>query len=154
PQGPPGQQGPQGERGLDGSQGPQGPPGQQGPQGERGLDGSQGPQGPPGEVVIPEVTVTTAINRYFYEPETDLDLTMSAMIPAGQFTNDMGAPVVEFSALGPNSFNNLYINGILQLSNSYDVNSLSLFFPAQSSTIYAGTPIVLETVELTANVIV
>ncbi|WP_256720529.1 DUF4183 domain-containing protein [Paenibacillus sp. ISL-20] len=76
------------------------------------------------------------------------------MIPAGQFTNDMGAPVVEFSALGPNSFNNLYINGILQLSNSYDVNSLSLFFPAQSSTIYAGTPIVLETVELTANVIV
>ncbi|MBT2764419.1 DUF4183 domain-containing protein [Paenibacillus sp. ISL-20] len=64
------------------------------------------------------------------------------------------APVADFSAFDLNSFNNLYINGILQPGNSYDVNPTSLLFPAQSTTIYAGTPIVLEVVLLKANVTV
>lgn len=160
PQGIQGIPGARGERGIDGSEGPpgiQGLPGLQGVQGERGpqgIQGERGPQGPPGPVVIPEVTISPTTNRYFYQPETDLDLTMSVTIPASFFTNDSGTPVADFSALDPNSFNNLYINGILQAGNSYDVNSTSLLFPAQSITIYAGTPIVLEVVQLTANVTV
>ncbi|MGG4346533.1 DUF4183 domain-containing protein, partial [Paenibacillus lautus] len=118
------------------------------------IQGEIGPQGPPGPVVIPEVTILPTTNRYFYQPETDLDLTMSVTIPASFFTNDLGAPVADFSALDPNSFNNLYINGILQPGNSYDVNPTSLLFPSQSTTIYAGTPIVLEAVQLTAIVTV
>ncbi|MNY31014.1 hypothetical protein D3C86_1651550 [compost metagenome] len=118
------------------------------------MPGPRGPEGPQGEVVIPRVTVTPAINRYFYEPDSDLDLTMSATIPADQFTNDTGASVTDFSGLGPESFYNLYINGILQPGNLYDVSLANLFFLEQSSTIYAGTPVVLETVQLTANVIV
>lgn len=79
---------------------------------------------------------------------------MSATIPAGDFANDVGEAVTVFSGIGPNSFNNLYINGILQPGNFYDAEPLSLFFPPQNSMIYAGTPIVLETVELTVHVIV
>ncbi|MGY5345303.1 DUF4183 domain-containing protein [Paenibacillus glucanolyticus] len=153
-QGLPGLQGIQGEIGPQGIQGEIGPQGIQGEIGPRGIQGEIGPQGPPGPVVIPEVTISPTTNRYFYQPETDLDLTMSVTIPASFFTNDLGAPVADFSALDPNSFNNLYINGILQPGNSYDVNPTSLLFPAQSTIIYAGTPIVLETVQLTANVTV
>lgn len=160
PQGIQGIPGARGERGIDGSEGPPGIQGEIGPQGiqgeigPRGIQGEIGPQGPPGPVVIPEVTISPTTNRYFYQPETDLDLTMSVTIPASFFTNDLGAPVADFSALDPNSFNNLYINGILQPGNSYDVNPTSLLFPAQSTIIYAGTPIVLEAVQLTANVTV
>lgn len=162
----------QGERGLQGLQGPQGLqdlPGQQGdpgPQGQKGMQGEQGPpglqgppgpegpQGPPGSIVIPDVTVLPTANRYFYEPETDLDLTFSATIPANQFMNDAGVPVTDLTALGPNSFNNLYINGILQPGSAYNINSSNLFFPPQSGMIYAGTPIVIETVQLLATVTV
>ncbi|GIO29143.1 hypothetical protein J2TS6_02840 [Paenibacillus albilobatus] len=105
-------------------------------------------------MVIPDITVTPTQNRYFYAPESDLDLTESAAIPAGLFTNDAGDPVTEFSGFGSDGFNNLYINGILQPGNLYLASPSQLFFPPQNSTIYAGTPIVLETIQLTANVVV
>lgn len=155
-----GEQGPQGLQGLPGRQGDPGPQGQKGMRGEQGPPGLQGPagpegpQGPPGTIVIPEVTVLPTANRYFYEPVSDLDLTFSATIPANQFMNDAGVPVADLTALGPNSFHNLYINGILQPGSAYKINSSNLFFPPQSSTIYAGTPIVIETVQLLATVTV
>ncbi|WP_218831027.1 DUF4183 domain-containing protein [Paenibacillus sp. XY044] len=175
PQGTPGMQGPSGTEGLRGPKGPQGlqglpgQPGGPGPQGATGMQGApgapglqgpagpegpEGPQGPPGPVVIPKITVLPTAARYFYEPETDLDLTESAEIAANQFTNDEGEAVADFTTLGPNSFSNLYINGILQPGNSYSVNPSRLYFPSQSTTLYAGTPIILETVQLTANVTV
>lgn len=156
-QGPQGPQGPQGLQGLPGRQGDPGPQGQKGMRGEQGppgLQGPRGPEGPPGSIVIPDITVLPTANRYFYEPESDLDLTFSATIPANQFMNDAGVPVTNLTTLGPNSFNNLYINGILQPGSAYHINSSNLFFPPQSSTIYAGTPIVIETVQLLATVTV
>lgn len=149
-----GERGPQGEQGPQGLQGLPGRQGDPGPQGQKGMQGEQGPQGPPGTIVIPEVTVLPTANRYFYEPVSDLDLTFSATVPANQFMNDAGVPVADLTALGPNSFNNLYINGILQPGSAYNINSSNLFFPPQSSTIYAGTPIVIETVQLLATVTV
>ncbi|TCM97809.1 uncharacterized protein DUF4183 [Paenibacillus sp. BK033] len=92
-------------------------------------------------------------NRYFFSPDTDLDLSLSTAIPANQFTNDDGAVTSEFTGVGPNSFNNLYINGIIQPGGSYDVSYAELYFPPQSSIIFAGTPIVLETVQFMANII-
>lgn len=150
-QGLPGQPGGPGPQGASGMQGAPGSPGIQGP---AGPEGPEGPQGPPGPVVIPGVTVLPTAARYFYQPETDLDLTASAAVAASQFTNDEGDAVADFSTLGPNSFSNLYINGIIQPGNSYSINPSELYFPPQSTTIYAGTPIVLETVQLTANITV
>lgn len=158
-----GPEGPQGIQGLpgqpggpgpQGAQGMQGAPGAPGIQGPAGPEGPEGPQGPPGPVVIPGVTVLPTAARYFFEPEADLDLTASVAVAATQFTNDEGDAVADFSTLGPNSFSNLYINGIIQPGNSYSINPTELYFPPQNTTIYAGTPIVLETVQLTANVTV
>ncbi|UUZ90337.1 DUF4183 domain-containing protein [Paenibacillus sp. P25] len=57
-----------------------------------------------------------------------------------------------FEGLGPDAFNNLYINGILQESGSYGVSDSALTFSPAGGTIYAGTPIILETVRLSAQV--
>ncbi|GIP22810.1 hypothetical protein J22TS3_30850 [Paenibacillus sp. J22TS3] len=78
---------------------------------------------------------------------------MPVTIPANQFTNDTGTPVEGFAGLGPDSYYNLYINGILQPGYLYSVNPAALDLSAQDSTIYAGTPFVLEIVQVTANVI-
>ncbi|MBA9087180.1 hypothetical protein FHR92_003662 [Fontibacillus solani] len=156
-QGDQGAQGLQGDRGAQGLQGDQGAqglpgaPGKQGPKGDPGQEGPPGPQGPPGEAIIPDITVTPTINRYFYVSDTDLDLIMTVAIPSRQFIDDSGNPAADFAGLGPNGFNNLYINGIIQPGNVYHVSPLSLSFPTQSSTIYAGTPIIVETVKLTAK---
>ncbi|WP_405155350.1 DUF4183 domain-containing protein [Paenibacillus sp. FSL K6-0108] len=162
-QGPVGPQGEQGVPGVPGAQGPVGPQGEQGvpgvpgvqgpvgPQGEQGPAGPTGEQGPPGSV--PGIEIVPAVNRYFYFPETDLDLSDSVTIPAGDFMNDEGGSATEFAGLGLTSFINLYINGIVQPGNSYDVSSDLLFFPAQSGVLFAGTPIIVEIIQLTANII-
>ncbi|QOS82552.1 DUF4183 domain-containing protein [Paenibacillus sp. JNUCC31] len=148
--GPPGSQGPagpQGERGDPGVPGAQGPVG---PQGEQGPAGPPGEQGPPGSV--PGIEIIPTVNRYFYFPETDLDLSDSVTIPVGEFVNDEGGSAIEFAGLGLTSFSNLYINGIVQPGNSYDVSVDMLFFPSQSGVLFAGTPIIVETIQLTANI--
>jgi hypothetical protein len=104
-------------------------------------------------VVLPEVVVTPATSRYFYSPESDLDLSASAAIPAALFTDDAGGMTSVFIGIGPSSFINLYINGILQPGSAYGVSSGELVFPPQSTTIYGGTPIILEIVQFTASVI-
>ncbi|WP_274648704.1 DUF4183 domain-containing protein [Paenibacillus humicola] len=146
-QGEPGRPGAQGPQAVPGLQGPQGVPGERGPQ---GAQGEQGPQGTPGSVVIPDVTVIPTVNRYFNTPETDLDLTVPVTIPANQFTGDEGQPITEFAGTGPGSFGTLYINGIVQPGGSYDIFPAGLSFPQQSGVIYAGTPLIVETVQLTA----
>ncbi|MFE6074944.1 DUF4183 domain-containing protein [Paenibacillus sp. NPDC057886] len=161
-QGPAGPPGEQGLPGLSGAQGPAGPPGEQGlpglsgaqgpagPPGEQGLPGPPGEQGPPGSV--PGIQIISTVNRYFYFPDTDLDLSDSVTVPAGEFINDEGGSVTEFAGIGLTSFNNLYINGIVQPGNSYDVSADMLFFPSQSGVLFAGTPIIFETIQLTANI--
>jgi hypothetical protein len=156
-QGVQGTPGPQGEQGLQGVQGTPGPQGEQGlrgvqgtpgPQGEQGLQGVQGtpgPQGPPGP--LPEITIIPAVNRYFYILNSDLVLTSPTAFPANLFTDDAGNIVPVFSGLGPNSFNNLFINGILQEGNAYSVSPNTLNLNPQGSTIYSGTPIILETIQ-------
>ena len=153
-QGPVGPQGEQGEPGLPGSQGPVGP---QGEQGEPGLPGAQGPTGPPGEQgppgSVPGIEIIPTVNRYFYFPDTDLNLLDSVTIPAVEFVNDEGGSVSEFAGIGLTSFYNLYINGIVQPGNSYEVNKVMLFFPSQGGVLFADTPIILETIQLTVNLI-
>ena len=118
-----------------------------GPTGPTGADGATGPTGPTGDVSAIQIIPTA--NRYFYFPPSDLDLSSSVTIPAGDFTDDDGNSITQFSGLGANSFNNLFINGLMQPGNSHSISPTMLFFPAQSGIIFAGTPIIIETVEFT-----
>ncbi|MGG4403291.1 DUF4183 domain-containing protein [Paenibacillus amylolyticus] len=147
-QGPAGPQGEPGQAGLPGAQGPAGP---QGEPGQPGTPGVQGPTGPPG--TVPGIEIIPTANRYFYFPDIDLDLSASVIIPATEFTNDDGDSITEFAGVGITSFNNLYINGIVQPGNSYSVSAERLFFSSQSGVIFAGTPITIEIIIITANII-
>ncbi|ETT33155.1 hypothetical protein BK124_19345 [Paenibacillus amylolyticus] len=153
-QGPAGPQGEPGQAGLPGAQGPAGP---QGEPGQPGTPGVQGPTGPPGEQgppgTVPGIEIIPTANRYFYFPDTDLDLSASVVIPATEFTNDDGDSITEFAGVGLTSFNNLYINGIVQPGNSYSVSAERLFFSSQNGVIFAGTPITIEIIIITANII-
>ncbi|MEK4074955.1 DUF4183 domain-containing protein [Paenibacillus sp. FSL M7-0656] len=153
-QGPAGPQGEPGQPGIPGAQGlagPQGEPGQAGAPGVQGPTGPPGEQGPPG--VVPGIEIIPTANRYFYFPDTDLDLSASVIIPATEFTNDDGGSITEFAGVGLTSFNNLYINGIVQPGNSYSVSAERLFFSSQNGVIFAGTPITIEIIIITANII-
>jgi hypothetical protein len=156
PQGPRGLQGsdgPQGPRGLQGADGPQGPRGLQGadgPQGPQGLQGADGPQGPPGP--LPDVAIIPTVNRYYYITNSDLVLSAPVTIPANLFTDDAGNIITIFSGIGPNSYHNLFINGILQEGSAYSVSPNILTLNPQDNTIYSGTPITLEIIQFFALV--
>jgi hypothetical protein len=152
-QGPPGSQGEQGLIGLQGPPGPQGSPGLQGDNGLTGLQGPQGPQGeqgPPGSLT--DVTIIPSVNRYFYIPSSDLVLSAPVAIPANLFTDDTGNSITVFPSISTNSYNNLFINGILQEGNAYNVNPIALNFNPQDNIIYAGSPIILEILQFFALV--
>lgn len=148
-----------GEHGIQGVQGPSGPQGPRGPEGHPGTDGLpgpqglQGPQGDSGIVILPEVHVTPLVSRYFYTLDTDLDLSTPAQFPATLFTNDYGEITDTFAGIRSNSYNSLYINGIVQPRSEYELSSNNLSFSIQSITIYAGTPIILEIVQIIATVV-
>lgn len=97
--------------------------------------------------------VTPAVNRYFYVPESDLDLSAPVAIPAALFTTDEGAPAASFQGLGPNGYRDLYINGILQPGGLYGVEPEALTIDAGGGAVYAGTPIILAVVRWTAEVV-
>ncbi|MFN0225304.1 DUF4183 domain-containing protein [Paenibacillus sp. KR2-11] len=115
-----------------------------------GPIGPPGPQGPPGElsnvIVIPEV------NRYVYTLTTDLVLTSPVIIAADQFVDDAGVSSSVFSGLGINCFHNLFINGILQRGNIYSAVPHGLTLHALGGTLYSGTPIALETIQLNVKI--
>jgi hypothetical protein len=101
---------------------------------------------------ISTIEIVSTANRYFHFPPTDLNLSSSVTIPAGEFSDDDGNSVTEFAGLGTNSFNNLFINGLVQPGNLYSISPGMLFFPAQSGSIFAGTPIIIETVQFNLQV--
>jgi hypothetical protein len=150
PPGPQGIQGPQGPAGTDratGSAGPQGPAGASGPQGPPGPQGEQGPPGP-----LPDITIIPMVNRYYYITSSDLVVSGPVAISATLFTDDAGNLITDFSGLGPNSYNNLFINGILQEGNAYSLSPNTLTLNLQGNTVYSGTPITLETIQFFALV--
>ncbi|MFJ7935401.1 DUF4183 domain-containing protein [Sporosarcina sp. NPDC096371] len=67
-----------------------------------------------------------------------------ATILATQFYNDDGSPTTEFMSFSPNGYADLYINAVVQEGGMYAVNTNSLTINKSNSTIYAGTPIILE----------
>ncbi len=147
PAGPEGPQGAPGAAGPAGPEGPQGAPGAAGPAGPPGVPGPQGPPGPP----VGAVLVTSAVYRYFYAPLADLTGTVD--IPANQFTDDEGSPPLAFAGTGAGSYANLFINGMLQEGRLYTVEPVVLTLELGQDMIVAGTPIILENVQITAQAI-
>ncbi|MGP0583916.1 DUF4183 domain-containing protein [Paenibacillus timonensis] len=153
PQGVPGAVGPggpEGPQGVPGATGPSGPEGPQGVPGATGPAGPEGPQGPPGPPVS-AVLVTSAVYRYFYAPPADLTGTVD--IPANQFTDDKGSPPLAFAGTGAGSYANLFINGMLQEGRLYTLEPVVLTLELGQDMIVAGTPIILENVQITAQAI-
>lgn len=134
-----------GATGVTGVTGENGATGETGATGDTGATGATGVTGATGDISTIEI-VSTA-QRYFHFPPADLDLSSSVTIPAEEFSDDDGNSVTEFAGLGTNSFNNLFINGLVQPGNLYSISPGMLFFPAQSGGIFAGTPIIIETVQ-------
>ncbi|AVK84944.1 hypothetical protein C3943_16000 [Lysinibacillus sp. B2A1] len=98
----------------------------------------------PPSVVIPSGTIIPTINRYFYIVTEDIDLTNGTIIPASLFTDDNSDPVTEFKLFYPNGYVNLYINAVMQEGGAYKVTPYSLTLNPFNATIYAGTPIIIE----------
>ncbi|WP_017690392.1 DUF4183 domain-containing protein [Paenibacillus sp. PAMC 26794] len=142
--GPQGLQGPIGERGANGAPGPQG---LQGPPGLQGLPGAKGEQGPAGPAVdISTITVIPRSFRFFYSTPTSISGTVA--IPVTQFTNDTGEAIDQFIGMGTNSINNLYINGMMQEGRLFTINRNSLVLQLNEDTVLAGTPIILEIIQI------
>ncbi|WP_084662832.1 DUF4183 domain-containing protein [Paenibacillus fonticola] len=144
--GPPGPAGERGATGPAGAAGAAGSPGPAGEQGATGPPGPEGPQGPPGEV--PGVAILPSAFRYFYFPPTALTGTVT--IPATEFVDDDGHPPAAFAGMGPNSFSNLYMNGVLQGSNLYSLTPAALTLILEEDTVLAGTPVIVENVAFLA----
>jgi len=136
---------------IRGPQGSQGSSGAQGLQGAQGPQGPQGPQGESGSIIVPSIIILPAAQRFFYKMTSDAESQLT--IPADDFTNDEGAFITAFVGNGPNSYSNLYINGILQAGGLYIINENNLNISLDNQTIYSGTPIVLETVTFSAIVV-
>ncbi|WP_042473363.1 DUF4183 domain-containing protein [Bacillus ndiopicus] len=99
---------------------------------------------PPPSVVIPERAIIPTINRYFYIVTENINLTNGATLPANLFTDDNSNPVTAFTLFNPNGYVNLYINAVMQEGGAYKVTSNSLTLNPFNATIFAGTPIIIE----------
>ncbi|GAA0393213.1 hypothetical protein GCM10008933_25050 [Paenibacillus motobuensis] len=132
-----------GPAGIQGLRGFSGPPGEQGPP---GPPGPVGPQGPPGPAGGSNLSVIVLAFRYFYFPDSDLQ--SSVVIPVEQFHNDDGNNATQFLGPDPSNYSNLYINGILQEGQIYEVITDSLILELGDDTVFAGTPIILEQVKI------
>lgn len=102
----------------------------------------------PPEVVVPNVIIPT-INRYVYIATANINLVNGVTIPANLFTDDQGNPVTEFKIFNPNGYVNLYINALMQEGGIYAVSPNSLTFSPTIGTIFARTPIVIESLGFT-----
>lgn len=93
-------------------------------------------------------TIIPVVNRYLNTASQDMDLSAPVAIPAQLFTDDAGNSIAQFAGLGPNSYHNLFINGMLQEGNAYNVSPTTLTLNSQTgATIYSGTPMILEVVQ-------
>lgn len=97
--------------------------------------------------------VVPTINRYFYIPTENIDLTSGATIPVNLFLDDNGNSVPEFTLFNPNGYTNLYINAVMQEGGLYTVSTDSLTINPSNGAIFSGTPIIIESLGFSSNVV-
>ena len=128
------------------------PQGIQGPPGPQGIQGPAGPQGTPGTEVT-GIKIIPSVQRYFTTVESDIPVTTSRTFTANQFVNDAGESITQFTDYGCYGYFNLFINAVLQEGQLYSVNSNALTIQPTGQTIKATTPIILESIGFTAEII-
>ncbi|QFF99350.1 DUF4183 domain-containing protein [Psychrobacillus glaciei] len=92
------------------------------------------------------VNVSATSSRFFDVLTAPLVVTNGTKILATAFLNDSGVAVTTFPAV-TNGYYNFYLNGVLQEGGSYTISETELTFNV-AGTIAAGTPLVVEAVEL------
>ncbi|KOS63478.1 DUF4183 domain-containing protein [Lysinibacillus agricola] len=97
------------------------------------------------------VNVTGASTRFFYVLATSLTITDGTTVEATTFLNDSSTAATTFPIV-TNGYYNLYINGVLQEGGSYLVSATELTFHTVTGTLPAGTPIIVEAVELVTTI--
>ncbi|CAM3892505.1 DUF4183 domain-containing protein [Lederbergia lenta] len=68
-------------------------------------------------------------------------------VAATEFLDDTGNPATAFPVL-INGYYNLYVNGVLLEGDSYTITETELTFNTITATISAGTPLIIEAVDL------
>ena len=93
------------------------------------------------------VNVTGSSTRFFNVLAADLSVIDGTTIAATAFLDDSGAAATAFPVV-VNGYYNFYINGVMQEGDSYTISATDLTFNDVTGTITAGTPLVIEAVEL------
>ncbi|ATP42396.1 hypothetical protein CSE16_07710 [Solibacillus sp. R5-41] len=93
------------------------------------------------------VNVTGTSTRFFNVLAANLTVADGTTIAATAFLNDSGAAATAFPVV-VNGYYNFYINGVLQEGGSYTISATELTFNVVTGTLGAGTPLVVEAVEL------
>jgi len=93
------------------------------------------------------VNVTGTSTKFFNILAANLAVTDGTTIAATAFLNDSGNAATAFPVV-TNGYYNFYINGVLQEGGSYTVSATELTFNDVTGTLTAGTPLVIEAVEL------
>jgi len=101
----------------------------------------------------PSISVRPIVKRYFFVAPYDMNLTDENVIYSNQFVDDHGEPITEFSDFGQQGYFNLYVNGVLQEGKMYHVNSNALTLAATGQHISKGTPIIVESVGFTTELV-
>ncbi|KOS64668.1 MULTISPECIES: DUF4183 domain-containing protein [Lysinibacillus] len=96
------------------------------------------------------VNVTGTSTRFFDVLAANLTVADGTTIPATDFLDDSGTAATTFPIV-TNGYYNFYINGVLQEGDSYTISATELTFNTVTGTISAGTPLVVEAVELTTQ---
>ncbi|ATP39946.1 hypothetical protein CSE16_07715 [Solibacillus sp. R5-41] len=102
-------------------------------------------------VIVPGGTIIPTINRYFYIAPQNISLTNGVTLPANLFSDDNGNSVTAFKIFNPNGYVNLYINAMMQEGSIYTVTPTSLILPPNNATIFARTPIIIESLGFTMD---
>jgi hypothetical protein len=93
------------------------------------------------------VNVSGNSTRFFNVLAAPLAVVDGTTVAATAFLDDSGTAATAFPVVA-NGYYNLYINGVLQEGDSYAITATELTFNDVTGTISAGTPLIVEDVEL------
>lgn len=93
------------------------------------------------------VNVSADSTRFFNVLAAPLSVTDGTTVLATAFLDDSGVAATAFPTV-VNGYYNLYLNGVLQEGGTYTISATELTFNGVTATIAAGTPLVVEAVEL------
>lgn len=113
----------------------------------------KGIQGLPGSVIVPEIIVIPTTLRYFYVLMSEVNLDVPFVKPVQQFTDDDGNHTFQSIEVGPNTTSTVYINGMIQEGRIYTLTPGALTLYSPCDVLLAGTPILLEVLYLTVQVV-